>query len=332
MNKQTCPKFCVCTSFHLACTNQKETSCQQSVSIIVIWICLIPVTIQFRTSVAMVLRTGPETTRTEKSANEIPPKVGPASDSSPNEEQIPTAATSIVDLETGDPVSEGIVRTSDAKAQTGPDDGYSSITKQTQAEQSPESSQNPPSGTSCQGEFFGLTLPEKLQHLCEQESSSGNRKLMEHIESSLNASEIEKFVCLGGLCHAYNLLSHADEDIQVTGWKVLLAAHLHMPQCHSSLVDLGLYRRILQSLQACGTSNLFETLVQVLVSPILGTDTYIQDFVSLDGAVPSVIMAIDRQLGTCTSYISCCRFLANVLASRQGEGETATDPKESQDV
>lgn len=187
-----------------------------------------------------------------------------------------------------------------------------------QPEQSTAYSQTPhPVDDTSRDLLEGLNLAELSKRLVEQQTGADNKELMRHIENSLTQKDLEKFVCFGGLCHASRLLKHADEAIQVCGWKVVLAAHSHMPQCHSSLVDLGLYRRIIQSLQECRTKELFEILVDVLVSPILGTDACLQAFASLDGAVPSVIMAIDRQLGSTASYISCCRFLANVIAGRR---------------
>eukprot|EP00977_Amphora_coffeiformis_P024584 scaffold16330_cov172-Amphora_coffeaeformis.AAC.18 len=163
--------------------------------------------------------------------------------------------------------------------------------------------------------FNGLNLSELLQYISKQDSGAAIRSVFDYVESLLTPMEIEKFVCLGGLCHTFLLLTHRDEEIQTLGWRVVLGTHSHMPQCHSSLVALGIYQKLVHSLQECETGRLFETLVEVLVSPIVGTETSIQDFVVVDGAVASLIMAIDRRLGSTESYISCCRFMANVLAS-----------------
>ena len=167
--------------------------------------------------------------------------------------------------------------------------------------------------------FDGLNLSELLQYISKQDNGADIRSAFDYTKSLLTPTEIEKFVCLGGLCHTFLLLTHPDEGIQTLGWKVVLEVHSHMPQCHSSLVALGIYRKIVQSLQGCETGRLFETLVEVLISPIVGTEASIRDFISIDGAIASVIMAIDRRLGSVESYISCCRFMANVLASRTGQ-------------
>lgn len=164
-------------------------------------------------------------------------------------------------------------------------------------------------------EILGL-----LQFLGRSSSAASCSLVVDCITQCLESTkEVEKLVSVAGKCHTLALLDHSSEDIRAIGWEIVRATHRFFPETRQSFIESGLYTKIIQSLQTCSCSELFKAVVEVLVSPILGTDVEIQEFASIDGAIPSVVMAVDRQLGPPASYVSCCRFMANILASRRND-------------
>lgn len=135
-------------------------------------------------------------------------------------------------------------------------------------------------------------------------------RLMQLLEEPRAVSE---FVENDGLEKCLEIVEGTTSNqMHVLAWELIDASQRWL-NCNEKLISLGIHRHIVRSLDVCQKEDLFQVLICVLLSPVMGANSSLHDFVRTEGAILALLNAMHRHQSTVELIVECFRLLNRSL-------------------
>ena len=158
----------------------------------------------------------------------------------------------------------------------------------------------------------GISIVVK-ELLMQEEGQTRDDLAFRLMHLSEDPRAVSEFVENDGLEKCFEIVDcTTSNQMHVLAWELIDASQRWL-DCNEKLISLGIHRHIVRSLDICQKEDLFQELICVLLSPVMGANSSLHDFVRTEGAILALLNAMHRHQSTAELIVECFRILNRSL-------------------